>query len=263
MNFVCQSEAIFSLNTLAASDRHSVLIHGCQGCGKTKLAQKYADILNVPDFQIVSPKVDEIRSVMDTCYNLNNPIVICIENLDTGVSSASYTLLKFLEEPASNVYVIVTCRNINTIPDTIVSRSACVVTSPPTDRDIDCYANDYNTIKYAKLKKSLLWRCVRTFTDVETVLNMSPNQVEYFNSLAKLSNFDDSIANMAWAIGHYPDKTDTPLEIVIRYILELVNDPYVRRWGIECISELYAHTIASHAAICNFLFKSKYLYKHR
>lgn len=258
MKFLCQTNTISELSSLASSDRHSILISGPVGCGKTYLASQYAKFLSVGDFQIVQPTVQAIKDSIEECYTLDHPVVICIENLDTGVSAAAYALLKFLEEPIHSVYIVVTCRNINRVPDTIVSRSVCVATAPPIDSDLSTYAESRNINQYLALKSSDIWRCVRTFQDADIVLSLTPDQLDYFNKLSNVLQFNDTISNLMWRLGHYPDGTDSPLELVIRYLMEISNNFHVRQSGIQCISELSSSRIASHAVLAKFLFECKY-----
>lgn len=258
MNFTCQKSALFELAKLAERRRHSILIEGVEGSGKTYLAQQYAQMLDVPDVQIVEPNVQSIKSTIEACYRIDNEVVICIENLDTGVSAAAYSLLKFLEEPNPNIYIVVTCRNVNRVPDTIISRSVCIITSPPIDTDIVIYATNKDNSKYTELRTRHIWSCIRTFKDVDTVMNMTPQQLEYFNSLSSMMEFKDTVSNMMWKLGHYPDNSETPIEIVIRYIVELSDNLHVRRAGIQCITDLSTSRIASHAVIAKFLFECKY-----
>lgn len=258
MNLICQDSAIQDLQKLANSDIHSILIEGPEGCGKSHLARYYAKMVQVDDFQIVAPKVDSMKSAIEECYKLNCPIVLCIENLDIGVESASYVLLKFLEECPSNVYIIVTCRNIKHVPETIISRSAVVVTSPPVDKDISSYAIEKNLDLFQTVQRHKIWRCVRTFKDVDTVFNMNANQLEYFSSLHEVSKFQDSVSNLVWKISHYPDNSESPIELVIRYIMDEIGTSHVRKAGIDCIKDLSQGRIASHAVLAKFVFTCKY-----
>lgn len=258
MNFVCQNIAMNELDSLAKSDKHSILIEGAEGSGKTYLAMQYAQKLGIGDFQQVVPKVDVLKETINTCLQLNNPVVLCIENLDVGVAGASYVLLKFLEEPLPNTYIVVTCRNINNVPDTIVSRSAVVVTSPPVELDISSYALSKNSMRFNELRGSRLWSCVRTFKDADTVLNLNSQQLDYFNSLSEVAQFKDSVSNLVWKISHYADNTETPVDFVIRYLMDLINTTHVRRAGIECIRDLSQSRIASHAVLARFAFECKY-----
>ncbi len=258
MNFVCQQAALHELQTLANADRHSILIEGPQGSGKSYLAMQYAQMLNIGDFQDVLPKVDVLKETINACLQLDNKVVLCIENLDTGVASAAYVLLKFLEEPLPNTYIIVTCRNINNVPDTIVSRSAVVSTAPPVDSDISSYALSKNADRFHQLSRTRLWQCVRTFRDADTVLNLDTSKVEYFQNLENVAQFRDTVSNLIWKLSHYGDNTDTPVELVIRYIMDIINTTHVRKAGIECIRDLAQGRIAAHAVLARFVFECKY-----
>lgn len=258
MEFICQKAAVAELESLASANRHSVLIEGPQGCGKSYLAKQYAKMLQVDDFQIVTPKVDVIKETVDACLQLNTPIVLCIENLDLGVPAASYALLKFLEEPSANVYIVVTCRNIQNVPDTIISRSAVVVTAPPVDIDVSAYSLNKDAETFKSIQLHPLWRCVRTFTDADTVLNMNSAQIEYFSQLNTMVGFRDSVSNIVWKLSHYNDNTDAPVELVIRYLMDLVGTPHIRQAGISCMRDISQGRIASHAALTKFAFELKY-----
>lgn len=258
MNFKCQEQSLIELDALRLNDRHSVLIEGPSGSGKTYLAMQYANMLNISDFQVIPPKVDEIKNTVDTCMQLTNPVVLCIENLDIGVAAASYALLKFLEEPLPNVYIVVTCRNLKNVPDTIISRSAVVVTAPPVDIDIATYSIAANPSKFDELKFTELWKCVRTFKDADTVLNMTPEQVMYFHKLPELTKFNDTVSNLVWKISHYEDNSECPVDLVIRYIMNIVNTAHIRHVGVECLNDLALKRIASHAVLAKFIFEAKY-----
>lgn len=261
MEFVCQREAIEELQLLSKSDRHSILIEGCSGGGKSYLANMYGSMVGVDDIITVKPKVAEIRSILDSCYQRTNTVLLCIENLDLGVKEASYTLLKSLEEPISTVYIIVTCRNSNKVPDTIVSRSAVVSISPPVSSDLDQYAQMMNFEAYHMVHTSMIWKCAHTFTDIDTILSMNANHLQYFDSLKELVKFDKSIPDIIWALGHYDDesKTPTPIELVIRYIMYLRPDKHSQMAGVQCLRDLSRGSIASHVVLTKYAFEMKYI----
>lgn len=258
MKFKSQEHSLNQLELLSNYDRHSILIEGPEGCGKSYLACEYQKLLGIDDFQQINPNVQSIREAIDMCIQIKNKIVLCIENLDTGVPAASYTLLKFLEEPTSNVYVVVTCRNIDKVPDTIVSRSTVVSLSTPLDCDIEEFSKVRYLDKYNSVKDLPIWRCVRTFKDAETVLMMSDAELNYFKNLSQSLSFKDTVYNMMWKFGHYDDNSDTPIELVIRYIMDITNSTFVKQCGIECIKDITQGRIASHAALAKFCFDVKY-----
>ena len=258
MKFMCQREPIEQLELLAQYKRQSIVLEGPRGCGKTYLAKEYAKMINVQDFQIVEPKVDSIRSSIEECINLNEPIVLCIENLDKGMQSASYALLKFLEEPPATATILITCQNLQMIPETIVSRSTVVTLSPPIDSDLEQYAE----VKYGDAMRYMrttdVWKSVRAFQDVDLVMSFGPDKMEYYQELPKICKFNDSVSNIIWKLGHYNDNTETPIEFVIRYIMNYLHTPFVERCGIECIRDLNHGRIASHAVLAKFAFNVKY-----
>ena len=259
MIFACQKAPLEQLQLYSNSSRHSVLIEGPAGCGKTYMALQYAKMLGVSDFHVVDPTVQAIRDSIDECFKVDTPVVLCIENLDRGVAGASYTILKFLEEPASNIYIVVTCRNVNKVPDTIISRSVSVNAAPPIDADIDLYARSKDGKKYNEISGSLIWRCVRTFGDADVVLSMNANQLEYFRALQDLARFRDPVSQTSWTLQHYPDNTETPIELVIRYLMEICNSTTVKKSGIACLSDISAGRVAAHAAVAKFVLDCKYL----
>ena len=138
----CQSEALAKLKQFANSDRHSVLIEGPQGSGKSYLAAEYGNLLGIHDIVSINATVSDLRSMLDTCYNIDTPVVVCIEGLDSGMVSASYVILKFLEEPKPNIYLVVTCSNIFRIPDTIISRSVVATISHITHSELVKYTEE-------------------------------------------------------------------------------------------------------------------------
>lgn len=253
-----QTDALEELRRLAASDRHSILIEGPIGCGKSFIAKQYTSMINVLDFSSVQPTVSAIREALEASYDLTSPVVFCIENLDSGVPAASYTLLKFLEEPSSNVYLIVTCRNRFKVPDTIISRSTCITMSAPIESDLSIYAEAKDAIKYNQLFKHSIWSAVRSLNDVETVFRLSKEQLSYYTQLRQLLDFKDSVSNIIWQLGHYPDNSETNLEFVFNYLIATCKLDNVKRNAIECMKDISTSRIASHAVLAKFVLECKY-----
>lgn len=254
----CQQNASNELQKLSTMHRQSILIDGPQGCGKTYLASKYASMLQCSDFITIHPTIDDIRTTIEACYQVKDPVVVCIENLDTGVVGASYALLKFLEEPYSNIYIIVTCRNVSKIPDTIVSRSCTVTVSDPTQSDIVSYAETKYSTMYSRVSKSSVWKCADTFQDVDIMMMFSDSQLDYFNSLNSLFPIRDSVSNLVWKLGHFDDNSESPVELVMRYLMSLNVSTFVKQCCISCIQDLASGRIAKHAVLSKFCFDVKY-----
>lgn len=257
MNLVCQKEAISNLTTLAEHHQHGVLIVGNSGCGKTHIARHYANLLSISDFYIINPVIADLKAMIDQCAGSGNPVVLCIENLDEGVTQASYPLLKLIEDCPANLYVVVTCCNMYAIPDTIISRCAVVTINPPTQSDLGGYAQAQNITAYTALKDQPIWACVKSLTDADAVLKLTPEQLKYFNELPNLSGYKDSVSNIAWKLQHYEDRTDTPIVLVIRYLMGISSD-HDKRACVECLNDLADNKVSKNAIISRLVFELKY-----
>lgn len=158
----------------------------------------------------------------------------------------------------SHVYIVVTCRNMKRVPDTIISRSNVVTTSPPSRIDIDAFANDRTPARFQELKNSPIWKCATSFSFAAKILDMTNEQVSFYPSLASMFSKRDTVSNMVWKLGHYPDNTEVPTEIAINYIIFSTQSKHIRMAGIQCMRDLSAGRVAAHAAIARFVFECKY-----
>ena len=258
MDAKCQKSAIEQLKQFADRNVHSIVIEGPEGCGKTFIAKQFARFVDVSDLMPVAPKVSDLKQAMNTCINLKTPVILLVENLDVGVPAASYSLLKFLEEPIDSVYILVTCRNIENIPDTIVSRCPVATLSTPNSADLNNYAIIRNNSAFNELCKSTIWKCARTFKDVDMILGFSQDQLMYFESLSSVLKFKDTVSSLMWKLGHYDDNTETPTLLVLRYLVETSPTSHIKRAAMKCIEDLSRSRIAAHAVLAKFIFECKY-----
>ncbi len=254
-----QQEAINTLHILANNQHHGVVISGPHGSGKTYLAHRYMDYLHISDFYLVNPNMSDIKSIITMCINATNDLVLCIENLDSGVLQVSYPLLKFIEDCPKNLYVVITCLNVSQIPDTILSRCALVNLNNPIDADINSWAELRNPAAYGKLKTTNLWKCVNNFTDADTVLQFTPEQLNYFNSLETMLGFNASVSTITWKLQNFEDKTATPIRLVIRYLMQFMTSPYKISACLKCLNDLDNTSMSQNAIITKFVFENKYI----
>ena len=258
MQFKSQIEALQQLEMLAKAGRQSILIEGPSGSGKSYLARQYASMLNVSDFAQIDPKVADIREAVDACIQNGTSILLCIENLDTGVAAASYTLLKFLEEPIDGVYIVVTCRDMKLLPDTIPSRSTVITVQPPRIEDLNIYAEYKDRNKYLSLQNKRVWKCCHSFNDADEILTMNATQVDFYETLDQTCKFTDTVSNIVWNLSHYDSNTPCNIELAIRCVMDIVNTPFITRCGVDCIRDLASKRIAQHAVLSKFAFNCKY-----
>ena len=258
MRLDCQQDALSNLKVLAKQHHHGVLVSGVSGCGKTYLARQYAEFLSIPDFYSINPAVSDLRTTIDTCVALDNPIVLCIENLDKGVVQASYPLLKLIEDCPEHIYVVVTCSNIHAIPDTILSRCALVSIQPPTHADLETYAKHADEAAFGNLIRNPLWQHVSSLHEVDILLKLTPEQTRYFENLQRILPISDTVSNVSWKLQHYEDKTETPIVLVIKHLMSMVGVGG-RRACISCLNDLADNKISKNAVVSKLVFDLKYI----
>ena len=259
VTFSCQSSCMNNLEVFAKNDKHSIVVDGPIGSGKTHMAKVYAKLLGIHDVVVVNPKVSDVKEAFTEFSKVDNRVLIVVENLDTGVSSCSYVLLKFMEEPSDNLYVVVTCVDRNNIPDTILSRSMTTSTNVPTKSDIVKYADVFYKDKYTLLKNSVLWRTVRTFSDVTEVCSLSQDKISYFSEWNTLKPFNAPVSNVSWTLGHYPDGSEITSNVLVRYILECnKHNSHVVNCCRKCMDQLNLKRIARYLTLTKLAFDLKY-----
>lgn len=258
MQFKSQQEALSQLEMLSKSNRQSILIEGPIGCGKSYIARQYANMIQVTDFVTVAPKVADIREAVDACIQNGTKVILCIENLDCGVAAASYTLLKFLEEPIEGVYILVTCRDVKLVPDTIVSRSTVITVQPPRSEDISLYAENKDRMKLLSVQNKRVWRCCHSFADAEEIFKMDANQLEYYETIDRLCKFTDNVSTIVWNLSHYDNNAPCNVELAIRCVMDVLQKPFITKCGVDCIRDLSSKRIAQHAVLAKFAFNCKY-----
>lgn len=148
------AEALLKRHIAADAVRHAYLIAGAQGLGKRTLALRFAQALNCtnappgqlcrrddcractltpaeahPDLHLISPngsiKIDEIRELQ--AKSVLAPYegrwrVALLTDFQQATANAANALLKLLEEPPSQVVLLLTAPDSDSLPLTVVSR---------------------------------------------------------------------------------------------------------------------------------------------
>lgn len=259
MHLQFQESSIDSIKRLVESGRHSILIDGTPGSGKTYIGNLVGDMVGTYDIHSIAPKVSDIREHMASSYDLNSPAVYCIENLDTGVPAASHTILKFLEEPNPFTYIVVTCRSMYSVPDTIVSRSSCLTVPPPHRHDIDEYAENIDSRKFSRIRDYDIWSCMRNLNDVDSVFLLSQDDIKKIQDLPNSLSPKDSVSTISWKIRDcIPDNSSLDASFVISYLMKSVEDNEVAKYGVEAVKDLESGRMGQGACINKFAFDIKY-----
>jgi hypothetical protein len=128
----------------------------------------------------------------------------------------------------------------------------------PTHNDIIKFAMSINPERYSEISGDLLWKCVRGFSDVEEVLSMKADEINYYNNLKNLIPFKDSVSNISWKLQNYDDNTKSNITFVIRYMYNLFTSLHDKQSCIKCLNELDQGMISANAIISRFIIENKY-----
>lgn len=259
LEFTNQNKPKEILRSLASKDKHSLIIEGPEGSGKTYLSRYYSRLLNIPDFVSVTPKVSDVKSVISVAIDAENPIVFCIENLDSGVLSSSYVLLKFMEEPRDNIYFMITCNKSSNIPDTLISRSMVVSLNSPTRSDIDNYCKHVHADKYTLISSSPLYLCISNFKEADEICSLSKEQIDYIIQWKDIKKFNDSVSNISWKLNHFIDNKEFDSRIIIKYIINCNKyNKHIVSSCISCMNQLDKNNMSKSLILSKLAFELKY-----
>ena len=159
--WLCDDLKSLSSRAKTKNLHHGLLLKGIPGIGKTALAMELANYLlcstpkgdtpcgkcqgcqlfkasSHPDFhQVLSEKqvgVDQIRDAIQKLQGtaqLSGNKVLIIHGAETMTESAANALLKTLEEPTRNTYIVLLCDSLQGILPTILSRCEKIILHPP------------------------------------------------------------------------------------------------------------------------------------
>lgn len=261
MNLSYQKSAYDTLSQISKSDNHNVILCGNPGCGKTYMAHEYAKMLGISDFVVISPSVQNLRDMISDVLQTKYDVAVCIENLDCGVAASSYTILKFLEERRSNVYVIVTARNIRNVLDTIQSRCIIVQMQNPSHSDILSYASHKYRNKFESMKDRDIMKCISSMSDIDDIFKLSEDEISYIESLREINFLSNklSVKSIAWKLSHFPNNSECDISLVMRYLMMWYksNLKLMHAW-IQCIDDLNLGIIGKQAVLYKFCMDGKY-----
>lgn len=211
-NFIGHSSLIESLKKRCSNGNlsHAQLISGDNGIGKSILAEllgklilngdldrEYVDIIHYKTSK-ASFGVDDVRDIIDEVNKKpfeGDKKVIIIHEGNKLTIQAQNALLKTIEEPPLEVYIIILCESLELILDTIKSRCEIYKLAPLTKEELNNYINlkgyDYSEEEKASaiaFSEGIPGRIDRYFNDndlkelrdkiVDLLLALTNNQVE-------------------------------------------------------------------------------------
>lgn len=207
---------------------HSVLLLGESGSGKHLIAQHIAaDLLKLPLLDI-SENISE--ELIGSIYRNPNPQVYLI-NLGQLTEASQNVLLKFVEEPLNNAFVILLAENTFNVLNTLVNRCMILYMDPYTPEELQMFmprgADRALVLKVAHTPGQLKNLNVNTLEDMQNVCSKIATRLSQANfantlSISNKINFKDEY-----------DKFD------LRAFLMLLSDTLYECYLGENNSEVY------------------------
>lgn len=102
------------------------ILNGAKGSGKSTLAKIICDKLEADLYLLTEVKVDDIRTIINDSNNLSKKRVYLIDGENTLNLQSQNALLKFLEEPSVNTYILLETRSLELLVPTIISRATII-----------------------------------------------------------------------------------------------------------------------------------------
>lgn len=160
-----------------------VVITGQKGQGKTELAKYISKKLGYPlvEFGI---KIDEIREMIEMSYKQTEPIIYLIQNADKMSINAQNSLLKLVEEPPQQAFVIMELQQIENTLDTIKSRCQEIKMESYTEGDICDFLSDISDIELEDRK--IISHTAQNKYQIDLLIKYKPK--EFFDYVDKVYN---------------------------------------------------------------------------
>ena len=194
MEVIGQEKTIKLLNNKV---NHFIILIGNRGQGKTTLAKYIADITDSIYYEFESPKMNEVRQVIEKSYRLTQKEVYFIKgNLTRKVENA---LLKIIEEPPTLAYFIIGTVEGSKLLPTIISRAQTIILEPYTKEQLEQVTDNNLILEVAdnigqirELEqinvRQLHDICAKIVNNVKTV-----SVANVFNILNHLEDFMDKV----------------------------------------------------------------------
>lgn len=121
-----------------------ILLEGEEGCGKKTLCKEISKLTGY-DIVFFDNKIDDIRECIELAYTQKSPIIYVLRNADSMSLAAKNSILKLVEEPPLNAYIIMLIENCDNTLKTILSRAFLIKMEPYTVNQLQQYLNAKQT----------------------------------------------------------------------------------------------------------------------
>lgn len=127
---------------------HFIILVGQKGQGKETLAKYVSEITDSTFFKLSTPKMEEVRHIIDKSYRLTNKELYYIKGeISKRVENA---LLKIIEEPPAFAYFVIGTVEVSRLLPTILSRAQVILLSPYTREQLGKVTDNELILKLAE-----------------------------------------------------------------------------------------------------------------
>lgn len=231
----------------------SIILCGDYGCGKHSLSKYIAKKLNLDIFDLTDNiSLERIEEI----YLKALPSIYLID-MSNITEKQQNILLKFIEEPLKNSYIILLCENKNTLLDTIKNR--CIIF------EFEKYKKDYlkNFIKENTYKDLVLNICTTpgqiinysntNLTELEILCNKIIDKL-HLASLHNTLTISDKI--------NYKDEYDKyDLKLFYKMLIYCIFEKYKSNPS-DLLFDLYQKTIDYNKKLNNKMLNKQYLFEN-
>lgn len=117
---------------------HSMIFEGNEGCGKHSLCHALAEEFKLNLIEIT----DNLNHEYLSNLMLSSQLYLCIIDSSSIDNKDENTILKFIEEPATNIFVCILVENCNRLLDTIINRCITFKFNPYAVSQLKSFADE-------------------------------------------------------------------------------------------------------------------------
>lgn len=180
MEIIGQKNVLYSLDQYSIETLpKTIAIIGPKGSGKHTIVDYIRDKFNFNDVEDITKSLT-FNYIIDLYKETN--IKLCVINANLLTQKQQYSLLKFIEEPSSNIFTIILSNSTNILLDTVLNRCYKIYIEPYTKEELNEFINKNNFKNNADL---LLEYC------------KTPGQIKTYNikNEDQIKNIVDTILN--------------------------------------------------------------------
>lgn len=190
-----------------------------------RLLESYPDLRIIDGSDKLITKdfvVDSLAHLQSTSLENNAKKILWIKNIENSNKQSLNSLLKFIEEPTDNTYIIMSTNNISQVLDTIKSRAQVITLKTPSIEALTIeFVNKGIERKYAQV-------IAHIFTNTKAIVDFEPEDIK---------NYYD------WMINILRDSLDNNSKMITRPLSYISKNNYHLALGMfrVFINDIWRH----------------------